>query len=270
MRRLPETKALGATGGTHILGLHCERVCPFDGPAGATGVENALPSRRGVPALVETHLARPAFLALQQYSNRDAQYFGDVVRAEIAPLQASVIELSTKQDESNRMHELRTNEVKLELTGSIQDVKTSTATGILGLNSSIQDLKNSNWTTTIVASVGAVSAVVAAHLMSERSKEKTKTDVQIAQIAANSQDAKAKLDMDATLEAARIAANSQEAKAKLDLEATLEAARIAADSQQTKAKLDLEATLEAARIAANSQLEIAKINAAKRGQGMAG
>ena len=191
--------------------------------------------------MVETHLARPAFLALQQYSNRDAQYFGDVVRAEIAPLQASVIELqasvielSTKQDElgrkldeSNRMHELRTNEVKLELTGSIQN------------------LQNSNWTTTIVASVGAVLAVVAAHLMSERSKEKTKTDVQIAQIAADSQQAKAKLDMDATLEAARIAANSQDAKAKQDL--------------------------EAARIAADSQLEIARINAAaKRDQGMAG
>ena len=241
MRRLPETKALGATGGTHILGLHCERVCPFDGPAGATDIENTLPIRRGVLALVETHLARPAFLALQQYSNWDAEYFGDVVRAEIAPLKAKLDELNRKQDELNR----KQDKVNLELKSSIQDGKISTATAILDLKSSIQDLRNSNWTTTVVASVGALSVVVAAHLMSERSQEKNTTDVQIAKIAADSQLKIAKLD--------------------------LEAARIAADSQLKVTKLDLEATLEAARIAADSQLEIAKVNtAAKRDQGMAG
>ena len=185
--------------------------------------------------MVETHLARPAFLALQHYSRRDAEFFGEVVRSEIAPLEA-------KLDESNR----KLDEINLELKSSIQDVNTSTAAAIQDIKSLIQDCKKANQITCIVLITSAATTV---YLASERSglqsQERNTTDVQIANIAADSQLKIAKLDLEAT--------------------------RIAADSQLEIAKLDLEATLEAARIAADSQLEIARINAAaKRDQGMAG
>ncbi len=133
------------------------------------------------------------------------------MRNQIAPLQAKQDELSRKQDESSQ----KQAEVNLELKSSIQDLKTSTA-------AATQDLKNSNQVTAIVATAGAAATVFATFVMSQQSgvqsQEKNKTDVEVAKIAADSQEAKAKLD----LEAARIAANSQIEIAKINASAKLD------------------------------------------------